>query len=182
MNKFRASFSTLSAWDSGAWQRAIESYFKLSEFSTKQMRAGKKLHEDFEVEIQKTSCMPKVFGAKPLIEPETELKIVKQLDDWLELVGVIDCYSDGVIYDWKTGVSTSESYAGSMQPRVYQILKPEAIRAEIHHYNQYNKKTDMSIIYLTDVTREIAKDWVITISSQMHSYFTENKLYERFQK
>jgi hypothetical protein len=182
MNKFRASFSVLTVWEKGDWQKAVEMYFKLTDFTNRAMQAGKDLHEQFEAEIKKTNAMPQVFGGKKLGKVDTELKIVKQLDDWLELVGVIDCYDETskTIYDWKTGQTPSERYVDSFQPKVYQILKPEAIKAEIHHYNQYNKKSDMSVLHLTDKTLDDAVNWVLTLSSEMHSYLDENKLYERF--
>ncbi len=95
---------------------------------------------------------------------------------------MIDCYDEETktIYDWKTGATQSDSYASGMQPKVYQILIPEAVKAEIHHYDQHARTTDMSIVHLTKQTLEEAVNWVVTLSAEMHDYLTENKLYERF--
>jgi len=38
----------------------------------------------------------------------------------------------------------------------------------------------MSILHLTDKTLEDGINWVVTIGSEMFSYFNENQLYERF--
>jgi len=183
MNKkqvFRASYSTLRLWEQGRWQQAINAYFKLQPYTNKYIEYGIKKHKEWADEIEKTGNFPKIFGTKKLKDPKVEIKLEKQLSDWLELVGVIDLYDDEIIYDWKTGQTSSSTYANGFQPKVYQILFPKAKRAELHHYNQYNKKVDMSILHLTDKTLEDGINWVVTIGSEMFSYFNENQLYERF--
>lgn len=185
MNKFRASYSILEQWSQGKWDRATKMYFKLMDFTNKYIEAGRKFHKDWEQEINKTECYPEVFGGKEIEgEFETELKIEKDLSEWLELVGVIDLWlpDEGVIIDWKSGSTPSTQYANGFQTKVYQILKPEAKRAEIHHFNQYNHKTDMSIVHLTDKTLDDGINWVLTWASEMFSYLEENKLFEKFNE
>jgi len=179
--KFRASYSILNVWQSGNYERAVEMYFKLKEFTTRAMHEGKEKHKEWEEEVKKTGKMPIVFGGKQLFNPKTELKIVRQLDDWLELVGKIDLLDETTIYDWKYGKIPSERYANGFQPKTYQILIPKAKRAEIHHYDPISKRADMSIIHLTEKTLKDAIEWCVTNASEMHSYFQDNKLYERFQ-
>lgn len=180
MNKFRASFSVLSQWDSGNTDRAVEMYFKLKSFTTRSMAEGKEWHEKWEQEVKKSKCLPMIFGGYPLNKPQTELKIVRQLDTWLKLVGKLDLVDGKTIWDYKTGVTPSERYANSWQPRVYQLLYPSANRAVILHYNQINKKVDTSIVHLTDKSLEKVINWTVTLASEMHNYLTENHLYERF--
>lgn len=177
---FRASYSILNAWSSGNWQRAIEMYFKLPYEPTPQMIMGSEFHKEWENEINTNKTMPKVFGGMALKDPQTELKIVKQLTDWLELVGVIDCYDDGTIYDWKTG--KSKQNADGFQLKVYQILLPKAKRGEVHHYDQYKKEVNVSMVHLTEKTLEEAIEWVMTFSSEMHHYLEKNNLYEQLGK
>ncbi len=179
--KFRASFSVLSAWQSGNYDRATEMYFKLKKFATPAMVEGKRLHKEWKKEVDITKCLPKVFGGKKLNNPHTEVKLVKQLDDWLELVGVVDLEDLPTLADYKTGVTPSETYANSMQLKVYQILFPTATKAEIYHYNQHTKETDMSIVHLNDKTLEESINWVVTLSGEMHDHFEKNGLYERFK-
>lgn len=181
--KFRASYSTLNLWSSGNYQRAIEGYFKLRSFTTPAMQAGKEWHNIWESEVNTTGCMPKVFGGQKLIKPKTELKLVKQLDDWLELVGVIDLQhgeNGENLVDYKTGKTTSDSYANSFQPRVYHILIPEATRFEFRHYDHSTKRTDTSIVHLTPTTLNKGIDWVVTYASEMHSHLLKNDLYKKY--
>lgn len=186
--KFRASYSVLNTWVSGDWQRAIKMYFKLEKFITPAMAEGSKYHEGWEKEIAETKCLPSIFGMKPLKKPSPELKLVVELAEWLDLVGVIDCWDQktGVIYEFKTGKKSSESYASDMQVGVYALLmtaygsKPQ--KAEIHHYDQYTRKVDMSIVWLSDILIDKALNWVATIGSEMHNYLVENKLYEKFKR
>lgn len=182
--KFRASYSILSVWAGGDWERAIKMYFKLEKFTTPAMAEGKRYHEQWEQHIKATKTLPAVFGGAKLQQPQTEVKKVVELEPWLDLVGVIDCLDQPIIYDWKTGKQSSEHYAGTMQPGVYGVLSAFAgnytDRAIIWHYDQYSQKTDVSHVWLTDKRLLQAQNWIVTHASDMHHYLTENKLYERF--
>lgn len=182
--KFRASYSILSVWAGGDWERAIKMYFKLEKFTTPAMAEGKRYHEQWEQHIKATKTLPAVFGGAKLQQPETEVKKVVELEPWLDLVGVIDCLDQPIIYDWKTGKQSSEHYAGTMQPGVYGVLASFAghyvDRAIIWHYDQYSQKKDVSQVWLTDARLAHAQNWIVTHASDMHHYLTENKLYERF--
>lgn len=185
MNKFRASYSILEQWSQGNWDRATTMYFKLVDFTNEYIEAGRQFHKDWEAEVTKTKAYPKDFGGKKIKGKFIcEHKIEKQLDDWLELVGIIDLWlpEEKVIIDWKSGHTPSTQYANGFQPKVYQLLLPEAKRAEIHHFNQYTRKNDMSIIHLTEKTLDEGLNWVITLASEMNEYLKENKLYERFKQ
>lgn len=174
----------MTQWAGGNWEQAIKQYFKLEKFLTPQMAEGRDYHEKWAKHIMKTKTLPVEFGGLKLKNPIAEGKTVVQLDDWLELVGVIDCYDNPVIYEWKTGKATSESYAGTEQGGIYAVLgtlsKKYVERIEIHHYDQYSKKSDMSIIWVTPELMEKSHNWIVTLSGEMHTYFTENGLYERF--
>lgn len=178
-NKFRASYSTLSTWASGDYDRAIKQYFKLEDFDTPAMKRGREYHGAWDSEIRQTNSMPKVFGGKGLVDPQTELKIERELDEWLDLVGVIDLYEDRTIYDWKTGKTPAQSI-NPYQVYTYQILLPQAVRAEIHRHDPDTMTTDMVIYHLTEKTLDQGIEWVLTLSSEMHNYFIQNALYERF--
>jgi len=187
MNKFRASYTILSTWAKGDWERAIKYYFKLEEFSTRQTEEGRILHEKWENEIKKTGCLPKVFGGSKLNDPKPEKKIVVQIYDWLELVGVIDCLDVPEIHEFKSGKSKdSEGYSNDIQTGIYGVLATLDKRfvnvSKIHHYDQYSKKSDMSIVYITDEYLKKAFNYIETISSEMHSYFIKNDLYKKFKK
>jgi hypothetical protein len=183
-SKFRASYTILNIWKSGDWERAIKYYFKLEQFKTSQMADGQKYHDAWEKYIPENKKLPVEFGGKQLTNPICETKIVVQLADWCELVGKIDCFDSPVIYEFKTGKQSSESYASSPQAGVYAILctysNMLADRAEIYHYDQYQKRYDMSYVWLTDRLLSDTLNWVMTLSGEMHDYFETNGLYSRF--
>lgn len=156
-------------------------YFKLDQITSRAMEEGKKYHEAWASEILQSKKLPKIFGNTKLEDPVCEIKIVTRLESWLELVGVIDCLEPRkTIHEFKTGVKTSESYASSMQIPVYSLLDPLAEKGIYYHFNQYEKKVDVSTVYLTPHQRQLAQNWVFSLSSEMHSYFLENDLYDRF--
>lgn len=183
-HKFRASYSILSTWASGDWEKAIKMYFRLETFTSPAMEEGKKYHQEWAEYILKNKTTPPELGTIKLNDPTPEIKITVNIHDWLDLVGVIDCYDKPAIYEWKTGKSSSESHASSPQAGVYGVLATlhglYADRAEIYHYDQYTKKSDRSIVWLTDQVLKDSLNWVETLASEMHNYLLENKLYEKY--
>lgn len=171
-------------WADGNWERAIESYFKIKAFTTPAMAEGKWWHEKWKAHTLATGCLPEEFGNAKLVKPQVEVKTVIEIEPWLDLVFVIDCLDEPIIHEYKTGKQSSEAYAGSMQLGVYAVgatLKGIlATKGIIHHYDQYLKKADNSTVWLTDKLVDEAHNWIITIASEMHSYFVKNNLYERF--
>ena len=186
MQKFRASFSVLTMWSSGRYQDAVAAYFKLESFTTPQMELGKALHEEWEHEVQRTGCMPQVFGGKPLKDPKTERKIVKEIEPWLDLVGVIDLLDSPRVIDYKSGVTSAAQYANSPQGGIYALLATldgvYVDRVEIHRYNPYNKKSDMAIRWVTDRMLAETVEYVKTTSAEMHQYLIVNDLYTKLGK
>ena len=159
-------------------------YFKLDTFTTPAMAAGNELHKKWEAETMRTKCLPEVLGGTPLTDPKVEHKIVASLQPWLNLVGVIDCNDGHTLYEYKSGVQSSEQYASGKQHGVYALLARQAgydpKLIKIIHYNQYTKRKDVSLVWVTDTLVNEAREWVETIAGQMHSYYLTNKIYERF--
>lgn len=180
-NKFRASYSVLRLWEESRVDDAIKAYFRLDRWVSEQMADGKDWHEKWAEEIRQTSKTPAIFGGRELITPVVEKKIVVPIFDWLDLSFVMDCYASNVLYEWKTGLSNSQDYVRMPQISVYALgcalAELPAKKAEIHHYNQYNKQADMSIIWLTNKLVKSGYDYVLTFASEMHNYFVDNNLY-----
>lgn len=182
-NKFRASYSVLRLWEQGRWQEAIKMYFKLDRYTTEQMAEGKKYHEEWKAETELTNCLPAIFNGQKLIEPIIEQKMTVQVYDWLDLVGIIDCYDKGTatIYEYKTGISNSQEYARTAQISLYGVLalvaKLPVEKAEIHHFNQYDKTADMFMVWMTEAVIKYGFEWLNTHASDMHNYLTSNDLY-----
>ena len=186
MNKFRGSFTILNTWKRGQWKEAIKMYFHLDDFETPAMREGKKYHEHLADYIDKNKQFPEELGGGKLHIPKTELKIVKQLEDWLEIVGVIDCLDGDTIYEFKTGITESDEPGFEKQIGMYAYLAAisgyKIKKGIVIHYNQHIKKVDNSTYWVTPKLLKDTGEWIQTIASEMHNYFNENKLYKRFSK
>jgi len=183
---FRASYSVLSQWSQGNWQDAIKMYFKMPTPTYQAMAEGKAWHEKWANFIDKVKMLPVEFTNQKLIAPQTELKIVVHLADWLDLVGVIDCYDEKTIYEFKTGSTNSTANYYETQAGVYGILAKltdrEAEKCHIMHYNQHTKEADTTIIWLTDKMLEGTLEWIQGNAAEMHSYLVDNNLYEELGK
>jgi len=183
-NRFRASFTVLSLWAKGGYEDAVKAYFKLDRYVSPQMAEGKEYHEVWQKHITEKTCLPEVFGSRKLEKPQAELKLVVPVHDWLELVGVIDCYDRPTIYEFKTGSSkTSLDYANDFQTAVYGVLATlsglYADRAMIYHYDQYSRKPDMSMVWLTDRLLKDGLNWIESLAGEMHHYLETNNLYQQ---
>lgn len=186
MNKFFASFTTLNAWYEQRMDDAINAYFRLANLDdVPAIKEGKEYHQKWEAEIRLTGKTPEVFGAKQLTVPQTELFLSADLAPWLVLRGVIDLVDGDVVYEWKTGGSIdSQSIARTQQVGIYGLLchlnGMPVKTAQIHHFNQHNKSTDMTIVHLTKQRMLAAADWIESIASDMNHYLEENGLYEKY--
>jgi len=163
---------------------AVKMYFKLEKFTTPAMADGIRYHKLWAEYIDKNQAMPVEFGGEKLLEPKTELKRVINLAPWLDLVGVIDCFDTSTIYEFKTGKTSSQDYANSKQPIVYQVLmngeKPN--KAIIHRFDQHKNKSDMSIVHLTETSFRTGVKWIVENAKEMHTYLTDQRLYEKFAR
>ena len=186
MTKFRASYTVLDMWANGNWEGCVRTYFKLDKFVTPGMEWGKRLHEEWHNHILETKTLPEVFGSNKLVDPKTEIKVEVSLSDWLDLVGIPDCIDGKTVYEFKTGKSSSETYASTYQAGVYGVLATMTDRlvdrAVLCHYDQYANKSDISYVWVTDELIRKTSNWIETLSSEVHEYFTQNGLYERYQK
>lgn len=183
-NKFRASFSVLRLWEQGRYEDAVRAYFKLEQRVSESMVMGKQYHEDWAEEIRNNNCLPEVFGSHKLKSPIVEKYMTAEIFDWLTLSGLMDCYDDGVIYEFKTGISSAMDYARTMQIAVYGVLATlnelPITQARIYRYDQYNKQCDMVMVWITDEVIEKGFKWIEANASEMFNYLVENKLYEKF--
>lgn len=182
--KLRASYSVLDSWSKGRYEECTMFYFKLRSFTSIQMADGKDYHELWRKHVLKTKTLPHEFGSRPLVDPKVELKLEVSLGDWIDLVGVIDLYDDGIIADYKTGKKNSSEYVETMQLPVYGLLAKlsdmKVNVGKIFHYDQYEKRSDQSMLWLTKKTSKEALEWVKTNGAQMHEYFLNEGLYEKF--
>jgi len=185
---FRVSYSSLAAWERGDFDRALAPWTGAVIESNEYMDRGKRWHGRWEREVKKTKRAPAVFGGEPLVNQELELqtKRVVDLNDWLQLSGVLDRIDSPEFLkggkrgiDYKLSKSNAVSWANSKQGNVYKILYPELALFEFHCLNPYLANDDpdratMSIIHLTDKSLEDGIEWVLTIASEMRAYLENN--------
>jgi len=184
--KFRASFSVLNLWDKGRIDWAINSYFKLEEITNQAMDEGKELHEYWQQHTKETKRLPKEFGNIPLINPQTELKLEYTASEWLELVGVIDCLDNKIIYEYKTGKTRASAYKNTYQAGMYALLTYlhgiKTKECQILHYDQHKDKSDSLIIPITDELIEKTSEWIENVAWDMRNFIIKHKLEEKYKK
>lgn len=167
--KLRLSHSIMWLWHKGDYQDAIDAIHGKWREPNQYMIDGLKYHKEWEAEIKDTGKMPAIFGGLELKNPKTEIKIEKQILDWLTLVGVLDLLDLPVGYDWKTGSGTAADSARGFQHKVYKVLVPEMTRFEYHAYNQYTNTKTVEICHLTQKTYDDGLEWIITIACDIRA-------------
>lgn len=190
MSKMRVSYSILSAWDRGDWDRAIAPFVGREMEANEFMARGKRWHKRWEKESRKTGKIPAVFGDEVLVEAQIEgdSRRVRQINDWLELSGVLDRIDKPVWLktgkrgiDYKLSKQNAVAWANSKQGACYKILYPELSVFEFHCHNPYLAKDDpdnttMSIVHLTDKVLEEGLEWVLTTASDLRAYLEANNI------
>lgn len=176
--------TTIHAWATGQYQKAVEHYFKINNYTSEQMADGTALHKEWAEHIAATKTLPPVFGNKPLTDPICEKKYTVQLQPWLKLYGTPDCIDSPVVHEFKSGKRSSESYASSWQTRIYAVLATFAgiyiNKAEIHVYDQYQKKSGYSEVWITDQTLRDAQNYIETIAGEIYNYFDQQDIWTKF--
>ena len=160
-------------WSQGRWQEAINAYFKLDSFTSRQMAEGRDLHAEWEEEIKKTKCLPKVFGGKQLnSQIITEKKFEIPVYDWMTLVLKPDVVSSPDLHEFKSGSASANEYLDSFQPAVYCVgltLMDIYIKTiHIHAYNQYTKRSDYSYRFASKKLLNEGFNFIQTIGGEMY--------------
>jgi len=175
----RLSYSILDPWSKGDIDEALRRYWRVEQEPTQAMIEGRRFHQLWQDETDKTGKMPEIFGGKELVKPQTELKLEVMLEPWLQFVGIIDLYDQEVIFDYKTGKTPVSAYSSSFQPLCYQVLLSESgltpKESVFLQFNQHINKVKKSKRYLDDQTYKAGREWIITFASEMYSALQESK-------
>jgi hypothetical protein len=174
------SYSILSAWSRGDIDRALAPYLGVEIEPTEAMAEGKRLHKKWERESLRTKRLPRVFGGRKLAKGfELENKVVRKINDWCVLSGVLDVYDGDTIIDYKSGKTSASSYLDGFQPEVYQVLRPNAKRFECYRFNQHLHKSDpdhvtMATLHLTSRTLRNGLEWILTNAAELREHLINN--------
>jgi hypothetical protein len=170
----RVNYSLLRLLEDGRYEEAVAYYHGVSRKPTQAMQAGSYFDKLWEKEMLETGRMPQVFGARELKDPKIQVRLERQLTDWLVLHGKPDLVEPDTITDFKTGVTEATSYAASKQHKVYQILLPDRKYFDYRAYNQYAQLCTMQRIHLTAQTLSEGLEWVVDNAMMLRTILLDN--------
>ncbi len=150
----RISYTLLTLWERHDIQGVMDYIHGIRKSPTPQMIEGLQFDNKACAEAVKNKRLIPEFGWYELKNPRPQVKLTANLksDSGIPftLVGVLDLYDDGVIWELKTGLTSSTSYARTKQVRIYSILckanNMPVNKIYITRYNQYTNKNDVHII------------------------------------
>lgn len=177
--KIRLSYSILSCWERGDYDGTIMRLNGNWPEPNEAMKRGSQAHERWENEIKATGNMPKDFGGTKLAEHETEVKRAIWLNDWIQLVGVVDLLEPKIGRDWKFGATGATSYANGYQHKVYQILFPRLEMFAYHSYNPYvptHEAVESAYVHLTKETLTDGIEYVLSNACEIRDYIEKNNI------
>lgn len=153
-DNLRISYTALSLWERHDLAGLID-YFNGVRFEpTAQMLEGQKYDGKACADAVVTKRLIPEFGWYDLKDPQPQLKLEAKLVSAsgipFTLVGVLDIYDAGTIWELKTGRMSSINYARTKQTRIYTLLchlnNLPVNQIRITRYDQYNNKTDVHIV------------------------------------
>ena len=97
MKKLRCSYTLLSMWRSGRFQDAINYYLKIPTLKNKAMEDGIKYDKYVNEYVSLNAKLPIDFGGDTLLNPKCQVKVVKDLNSEIDVVGVFDVLTDDTL-------------------------------------------------------------------------------------
>lgn len=182
-NKIRLSYSFMEEWRRGNINNALNMYFHRNVIEpTRQMIAGKELHEKMEAHIKEHKQFPEwVSKTIKLQDPISEQVYIVDYNEKFLLKGVIDVTDNKVLYELKTGLADSLKYTKEYQVPIYFLLCElagiEVDRAIIIHHNQYTGVNDVAMVWNGDRQIERARNYIDSIGSDVLMYFESQALW-----
>lgn len=174
--KLRVSYTLLELWRQGKVDEAVASYLSLETKTSLSIEKGKEEHKRLEKEIK--SGERKLFDRFELKKPESELKIVIPYNDFADLVGVLDIYDNPILYEIKTGKTSSSEYLSSYQLSIYSLLLKKTGRdlEKIIVINKNDNEINYSIKYYYPLMLEEAKDFIDSYVFEIYKFFKEKNI------
>ena len=171
--KLRVSYTLLSLWRGGQYEKAVQFYLKKLQITSKAMEEGKKWDKFVGDYSMKNMKLPDEFGGDDLINPQVQLKIEVPFNEMCDVVGIFDVLTDDTLYEIKTGnAKDSADYAQDFQVSMYLMLLEEKVdKAYIVHYDQYRQEHDRSLVWNTEQERERGRNFVESLAPEIFSYF-----------
>lgn len=206
----RISYTALSYWKRNDTQGMLKYFAGIRFNPTPQMQEGLRLDDEACEHALKEHKLPRHFGGFEVVDPITQLKLVGVISEGLvepvQLVGVIDTYDQGFIYEYKTGISSSSDYALTLQVPIYAMLLADKNTkyftldendkwierkdlkifppngGRICRFNQYEGTTDIHHMIISNHTIETARRTVTGLIKEIQDFMSESGGYEYVEK
>jgi hypothetical protein len=183
LDTLRISYTALSLWERGDTQGFMDYMNGVRFSSTPQMQEGQDYDARACEEAVKNKRLLPEFGWYELKNPQPQLKLSIDLTTpngvHFTLVGVIDIYDEGLIYELKTGSMPSSSYARTKQTRIYALLcklnKLPVTGMRIARYDQYHNKADVHKMLLGEHMLRVTLRDIMKSVDEMQTFLTAMK-------
>lgn len=184
MKKLRLSYSLMETWERGDVKGTIDCYFHVDKKTTKQMEDGKRIHKDIGEYILRYNNLPDYMNFNYTFTiPEVEKEVIVPYNEMLDIKGVFDCLNLPDLFEFKTGVSNSLEWTRTRQiPLYFLIAELNGIREDtlekafLIRYNQYENKSDFSVVHNSKRLRDEARNFCDTVGPEIHSFFEKEGL------
>ena len=179
--KLRISWSLMLMWKNQRYDDCVKMYLHKDMERTPQMEDGILWHKKWEKEASTGKLK---IGAVTLKyeAPQPEHEIVVNFDEFFDLKCRMDCYDkpQKLFDEWKTGLQNSMTYALSGQVDFYFLINKIAGTpidlCRLTHYNQYEDKADMTIIWYDEKMIEKAINMCQTLGGEIREYFLAHNI------
>lgn len=178
--KLRLSYSLLNLWSTRRFDEAIKLYLRLPIPTTPQLEDGKKFHKEWADSINKTKELKIGRSTFKFNTPTTEHEQIVSYSNEFNLKGIFDCLDKPLLWEFKTGTTSTADYARSYQiPFYFLIAELAGIEIEagyLYHYDQYKKDGELIIIHNSKSLVDDARNFVDSLAPEILLYFKEKKV------
>lgn len=176
--KLRLSFTILNLWAKGLINKAVETIFNIKQDPTVDMIQGEIADKLITEKIIAEKKLPHFFNSLKLKNPIPQLKIEFDYNNFV-LVGVLDCYDEGDIYEFKVGKIPSNVYAQGNQVAFYGFLASQTMpvkRIFVLRYDKILDKSDATLVWFSSSLIEKAKKFIEKNTQEIYQYLKTNNL------
>lgn len=178
-NKLRVSYSLLNAWEKGKTDDAVALYCHLPSMVNKAMLDGRAIHEEVS-RLLKDNKTPKWMNNIKFKNPKSELKMIVPYNELFDISAIFDILDEPLLYEIKTGGTSSMDWLGEMQIPMYflvaEIAKIKIDSAHLIHYNQKTNETDLAIYHNSKFVRDTARNWIDSLAYEIYEFFSKEGL------
>lgn len=173
----RLSYTLLNLWESNQINEAIAYYQHKSTLFTEAIQDGRIYDQVWQEEIDTKKELHIGRTVIKFKAPKTQVKVEVDWLDRFQIVGVYDILDLDVLYELKSGVTSSLEYSDSPQVKMYFFiagLKGIPIKtSRIIRYNQYKDEADITIFHNSKQQIEEAENYCQTLGGEIWEHFNK---------